>query len=325
MLFVLAGRKKRERMDSPETASCEEPTSWDERAFAPVEAYRKVLETKNHLIRPNELLSLEGHLRGLVINVLRREEEEEGSEGKSEWRPEGGENPRREGGEKKKGEEDRRRDWRNRWVQPKFNGYKTKAFVGWGYTERGKDAVLDRFATREYACPGTCIAGTKSGLSVSGCESALSLEVGTRTYDEVKGELGSWEFDHVYRRKDVESSMRSALRQTVGRKDVGGWFDTHDPNVIGDDMRTLFVKEHGFVGTPERKPFKKNYSAGSEFESLQKLILQYLDVDRYADDLYGSNLVMRCVVCHSAGRSADRHPPFDSQRYVRTPETNGTK
>ncbi len=301
-------------MDSPEPALCEEPSSWDERAFAPVEAYRKLLATKKHLIRPDELLSLESHLRKLVISVSQREEEAERKGGEKDG-----------DGEKKKGEEDRRRDWRGRWVQPKFNGYKTKAFVGWGYTEREKDAVLDRFVYRKYACPGTCVAWTKSGLSVGGCGSSKTLNVAGETYDAAKDRLGSWEFDHVYRMADVENSMRSALHRAVDRKDARGWFVTHNPNVIGDDARTLFAKEHGFVGTPERKPFKKQFSAGSEFESLQKLILQYVDVDRYADDLYGSNLVMRCVACHSAGRSADRHPLYEPDRYVRNPKTNGTK
>jgi hypothetical protein len=53
------------------------------------------------------------------------------------------------------------------------------------------------------------------------------------------------------------------------------------------------------------------------FLEQKRLLKDYVNLDRYMEDLYGpSNLVLRCPQCEKDCRPQRFHPDYDESRYV---------
>ena len=99
--------------------------------------------------------------------------------------------------------------------------------------------------------------------------------------------------------------------------------------IIDDTIKDIFIEaQSGTITKFQEFIVKGRHSKSSVNPNLnllhdvatEQFILKYIDIDKYIDDMYGTNLVLRCKLCHQDSYS--QHPPSPcsenrSLRYVR--------
>lgn len=106
------------------------------------------------------------------------------------------------------------------------------------------------------------------------------------------------EFDHWYERSDIYQEIEKAIEEIIGCREYLENF----PNAQNAPVSYL---KTNFSDPPKNKLRREIH----EFISLR------INLNLIRDDLYGSNIYMRCTLCHSACKSSNFHPTLQRGRY----------
>ena len=160
----------------------------------------------------------------------------------------------------------------------KFTGLKiddNKEFIDQKYNQ-----IIDG-----YSCPG--VANNENACAQS-CPEKMKLKYLT--------EFKSWIFDHYYRQEQIQRSLNSSLDYII-EKFPKKWLD--DLSFSTTNEKRAYLK----------KEWNKQYN-----ERVYLYLKTYFNFEKYVDDLFGTNLIIRCIKCEQ--QSTTLYPKFQLLRYV---------
>lgn len=173
-------------------------------------------------------------------------------------------------------------------IPPRFANYKKQCPLGVHYHGMIDKKVDDLVEWGYCPCLGTC-SPTKKAIP---CRNHL-------LFHPLESDLVILEFDHWLERSDIYSEMKRSLYQIKMTEE----FLAICPHAIDDPV--TYIKKY-FLDPPT------NETNGAIF----KLVSEQIDLNLYRDDLYGSNIVVRCKLCHNACKSSTHHPQMNEGRYL---------
>lgn len=187
--------------------------------------------------------------------------------------------------------EDQQNDYFQRldkMIRPRFGNYKKPCPLKIHYRSKVDGKILELVEKGYFPCSGTC----SSQESSIACTNNL-------IFDPLKTDLVVLEFDHWLERSAIYEEMKKSLEKLVLTKE----FLKECPLAEND---TAYVKKY-FRDPPTNARNKAIY----------KLVDSQINLDLYRDDLYGSNIIVRCKLCHNACKSSSNHPLLIEGRYLR--------
>ncbi len=137
-----------------------------------------------------------------------------------------------------------------------------------------------------YSCPG-----------VANDENACDQFCPEKMKLKYLSEFKSWIFDHYYRQEQIQRSLNSSLNYII-EKFPEKWLDDLSFSTINEKSAYL------------KRQWNKQYS-----ENVYLYLETYFNFEKYADDLFGTNLFIRCIKCEQ--NSLTYHPNFESLRYIK--------
>lgn len=174
-------------------------------------------------------------------------------------------------------------------IPPRFNNYKKDCPLKIHYRD-----VVDEKADAIVAqsiCHGICTSQT----STTPCLNAFD-------FDARDPQLVLLEFDHWLERDAIYRELRRSLDVIQ----IPQSFLDQYPNAVDDPM--------GYV----LKNFKDPCATILQ-RDIYNMLYDLLNLPLLIDDLYGSNIYIRCKACHTASKSPANHPAIIQGRYLLHP------
>lgn len=173
-------------------------------------------------------------------------------------------------------------------IRPRFGNYKKKCPLKIHYSDMVDEKIHEIVEAGYSPCKGTCSPVMES----IPCRNNL-------IFDPLVTDLVVLEFDHYLEKSQLYEEMEKQLGKIVYTEE----FLKECP---------LAENDTGYI----RKYFK-DPPTNQRNRAIYKLVNQQVNLQLYKDDLYGSNIKVRCKLCHNACKSSVNHPQVEEGRYER--------
>lgn len=176
----------------------------------------------------------------------------------------------------------------DKMIRPRFGNYKKKCPLKIHYSDMVDEKIHDIVSAGYYPCQGIC----SPLIKCSPCRNNL-------VFDPLVSDLVILEFDHYLEKSQIYEEMERQLTKIVYTEE----FLQQCP---------LAQNDPGYI-----KKYFKDPQTNERNKAIYKLVNEQVNLQLYKDDLYGSNITVRCKLCHNACKSHTHHPSVQAGRYER--------
>lgn len=175
----------------------------------------------------------------------------------------------------------------DKMIRPRFGNYKKPCPLKIHYSSKVDGKILELVEKGYFPCSGTCSPEEES----IPCRNNL-------IFDPLQTDLVVLEFDHWLEKSEIYEEMRKSLENLILTEEFLSQFPLaqYDPAYV--------------------KKYFRDPPANARNRAIYKLVESQINLDLYRDDLYGSNIKVRCKLCHNACKSSSFHPSIKRGRYL---------